>query len=389
MFFAVTNKRDDHFPQTYSLGNLYVNVDDGWNTFETDDSICIFKGYADNARLVDLVEADSFYNQHGNFTVLQYNKQNQTITVFSDQWRAYRIWYSKDYGLSNLHKKDSEIWTDDSVIISQDLSIQHNVQDVIGDLPQTHTDLESVLNYAHNKLLEKTENFLKHNNLPLKVFLTSGSDTMLVYSYIQQLTNKYDMLWERKIEWNYFYMHNHQTIHREVPLGLYLHLYNDPCVLASGAPGDEFLVRNPQMVSSIARYYGVDFWSLFDESPNDYMKDHYEKVFYNYKKPFAPYNLDGLGLPEMVRHLANINANDAQHWHFCNTYTWTPLRDLDIFKQIVALPLDQLVGQITGAEISIELIKRNNPDLLRYMSPDKNANDYLKVLYPMMTKQLA
>ena len=78
--------------------------------------------------------------------------------------------------------------------------------------------------------------------------------------------------------------------------------------------------------------------------------------------------------------LCNIVANDWQHWHLGNTLTWTPLRDLEIFKILLRLPLSHAINQIMNSEFSQFLIERNTPGATRFLSDQKNTGSALKNL---------
>ena len=85
-------------------------------------------------------------------------------------------------------------------------------------------------------------------------------------------------------------------------------------------------------------------------------------------------------LAEVIDNCSNYNINDWQHWHFGNTLTWTPLRDIEIFKLVASLPLADLKNQIMNSTLSKELICRNNPKILDYLSEQKNATNHMENL---------
>jgi hypothetical protein len=81
--------------------------------------------------------------------------------------------------------------------------------------------------------------------------------------------------------------------------------------------------------------------------------------------------------------------NDCQHWHLGNTLTFTPLRDLALFKLLLRLPFADAVAQIMHSEISLALIERNDPELLKYISPIKNTGETFSNLVYLMNKHSA
>jgi hypothetical protein len=78
--------------------------------------------------------------------------------------------------------------------------------------------------------------------------------------------------------------------------------------------------------------------------------------------------------------ICNILANDWQHWHLGNTLTWTPLRDLEIIKILLRMPLPHAINQIMDSEFSKCLIERNAPGATRFISDQKNTGPSLKNL---------
>ena len=85
-------------------------------------------------------------------------------------------------------------------------------------------------------------------------------------------------------------------------------------------------------------------------------------------------------------HLCNVMVNDWQHWHLGNTLHWTPLRDLDIFKIIMRLPLQDAVEQIVDNKFSRALIERNIPNGSSLISTQKNTGPVLKNLNKLFEK---
>jgi hypothetical protein len=80
-------------------------------------------------------------------------------------------------------------------------------------------------------------------------------------------------------------------------------------------------------------------------------------------------------------------VNDWQHWHLGNTLTWTPFRDLELFKLFLALPYEQAVAQIMNSAVSCELIERNVPGLTQVLSDQKNTGNAMKNLRVLLNQQ--
>jgi len=106
----------------------------------------------------------------------------------------------------------------------------------------------------------------------------------------------------------------------------------------------------------------------------------HKSVFEQQQKEFVPSK-------DLVWDLCNTVANDWQHWHIGNTLTWTPLRDLELFKMCLALPYDQAIGQIVNSAVSRELIERNVPGLTQVISDQKNTGNFMRNLRVLLNQQ--
>jgi hypothetical protein len=83
---------------------------------------------------------------------------------------------------------------------------------------------------------------------------------------------------------------------------------------------------------------------------------------------------------EFYHSLCDIVANDWQHWHLGETLHWTPLRDLEIFKILMRLPLSDAIDQIMDSTLSRALIEKNVPGATELISDQKNTEPILKNL---------
>jgi hypothetical protein len=85
-------------------------------------------------------------------------------------------------------------------------------------------------------------------------------------------------------------------------------------------------------------------------------------------------------LAQAIRKGCDYNSNDWQHWHLGKTLTYTPLRDIEMFKLYARLEVDALKEQLMNSAIQIRLIGKNNPKLLNILSPQKNSLNYMENL---------
>ena len=70
--------------------------------------------------------------------------------------------------------------------------------------------------------------------------------------------------------------------------------------------------------------------------------------------------------------------NDHQHWHLGNTITFTPFKDIQILKWILELDeqkyIIELIDNIVDARLEKELIAKNDPNLLQFLTANKNQD---------------
>jgi hypothetical protein len=254
------------------------------------------------------------------------------------------------------------------ITVHADLAVTENKFDVIGQADLVTSTVDQI----DELLIDKIQRFLSHNQRPLRVFLSGGVDTLLLYSYVHRLGADYELIWNLHTDLDEFYLANSSDIkkywgYRQI------HHWQMPCVLASGAPGDEFMLRSPVTADMYLKSHGTGIPDLLTTNPDclhyDYfMLPKHQKVFEN-TTPARD-----------VQELCNILVNDWQHWHIGNTLTWTLLRDLEVTKLLFRIPLESAVGQILNSDLSKKLIERNIPGATAWISDQKNTGAMRKNL---------
>ena len=383
MFFHISKTVQDNFPYNHLTENFVVNLDEGWHqaTDQNNNKIW-YKGYLDQGQLSDhvLEIANEEEPKHsGNFCVIKVFDQG--LVLRTDKLRSFPIWYDVDQGLTNLHQFTETYWSDSFVKLNNDLTIIHSKYDAIGDIDDSLLSMESVI-YEVDKILDqKVKEFITGNDTTIRVFLSGGIDTALVYSYIQKHTNNYELVPYLHCDFDYFYLKNHITLSK---LWGYtqIHHWKEPCILASGAPGDEFTVRSPTTANLLLLHYGLSIPELLatTEYKDCLHSEYYSKLDYYKLWEEQKSNYSSESLKDTIRNCCNYNINDWQHWHFGNTLTWTPLRDIRLFKLIARLPIEDLKQQIMNSAIQINLIGKNNPKILDYLSTKKNSKNFFSNL---------
>ena len=375
MFFHISKQSQENYPCQWQLGSFAISTDNGWKNMAVGPVQILYKGYADLGPLDSLlgqVMFQSIPQLSGNFCALVV--VNDTLTIQTDRYRGFPI-YIGHSDINNLVPADRTAWTDSLITVSADLTVIENKFDVIGEINTTELDFQEALDQVHDILTRKTQQFLSHNILPLKIFLSGGVDTMLVYSYLRAANAEFELLDYTHLEHDYFWRTNSHLIEKYWAYRQ-THHWKQPCILASGTPGDEFMLRNPVTGDFYLRHLGT---TLNDSILPTHTQHDYVKLEKNQKqlndRPVLCTTKE-----ELHYRLCNIMTNDWQHWHLGNTLHWTPLRDVSILKIIMRLPLQHAIDQITDNKFSQALIERNIPGGARFISDQKNTGPVLKNL---------
>ena len=381
MFFTLSKNPKKNFIHTFELGRVFLNTDAGWKVLDLGENTVYYKGYADSAPLESLFDAVIEQERptlKGNFCMIIYNHSTKVISIKTDLYRSFPIYLDPGREITNLYPTDDVVWTDSAITADQELNIEKIKHDVIGKINTDPIDKETALNQIDELLSKKTQQFLQHNKLPIKVHLSGGVDSMLVFSYLKKYTDNFELIKCSHIDYDRFWLCNEHQLKKFWGYKQ-IHHWTAPCVLTSGAPGDEFMLRSPLTSHYWLTYHDQNLITLLNQPQwkNCLHRDYF-------KKPELQeiFQRSGLGNKtyNVYWQLCNININDWQHWHLGNTLTWTPLRDIEIFKILIRLPLEDAVGQIFDSELSKTLIKHNDPALVDLISTQKNSGSYMSNL---------
>jgi hypothetical protein len=372
MFFHISDQPQENYPCHWQLGSFHVSTDSGWQLAQVGTAQVLYKGYADcadlNNLLMDIV-LQSTPRILGNFCALVL--VDNTLTMQTDRYRSFPI-YIGNHAVNNLIPAEHTAWTDSLITVHPDLTVTENKFDVIGN-----TELGSgTVDQIDQLLTDKIKLFATHNQLPLRVFLSGGVDTLLLYSYICKLDIPHEVVWNLHTDLDNFYLANSGDIkkywgYRQI------HHWQEPCVLVSGAPGDEFMLRSP----TTANQYLLNRGTSIPEQLHHYPDCLHRDYFLQYTELFNSQTI------ATDIELCNTVVNDWQHWHLGNTVTWTPLRDLELFKLFLSLPYDLTLSQIMSSAISCKLIERNVPGLTQVLSDQKNTGNLMRNLRGLLKQQ--
>jgi hypothetical protein len=243
LFFHIGQLAQENFSHWYQLGQFHVSTDAGWYQHCDANYTAVYKGYADSDRLINLLDQIVQQTQpelFGNFCVIVYDHVSGRLQIQTDRLRSFPI-YIGDDSVTNLVPTARTAWTDSLVSIDRDFAIAESKFDVIGPIDTTPVTTEQAVDLIHDRLTEKTQSFLKFNTLPVRAFLSGGIDSLLVYSYLQRFSQDVELVKCNIIEYDQFWLQNSGDIsghwaYRQI------HHWIKPCVLTSGAPGDEFML---------------------------------------------------------------------------------------------------------------------------------------------------
>lgn len=375
MFFNVGHTLLENYPCHWQLGSFFVSTDLGWTYRELGPTKILYKGYADSDSLENLLEQISLQacpTLTGNFCVLVLTNNN--LQIQTDRYRSFPIYVGST--INNLIPTDRTIWADSVITVHTDLSVTEAKFDVIGNIETSTMSLDHVLSAITDIVDQKTKLFLKHNRLPIRVFLTGGVDSMLVYSFLKKHTNEIELVKGLHFDYDYFWLKNSSEIKKFWAYNQ-IHHWTEPCVLASGTPGDEFMLRSPVTADLWLKNQNVRIIDLLQDPA---WKNSMQSAYFQKDKNYKIFQEQIVNSNNLSWDLCNMLVNDWQHWHLGNTLTWTPLRDLEVFKLILRLPLDTVIGQVMNSRVSTELIEHNVPGLSKYVVDSKNSVNSLAKL---------
>lgn len=369
MFFNLGTDKLSNFPQHWAVGSLWLSTDAGWNHVSLGGWQLVYKGYAEAAQLDLLLPnilTESAPQTLGNFCVVAWNDAG--IRIFSDRWRGFPIWYNQHQCITNLTPCDHTAWTDSIVSVDFDLRIREVNFDAVGTLDSTPLTKNEAVDIIDQRLRSRISQFLSNNKRPLKVFLSGGVDTLLVWSYVHALGAEFELVDYLHVDLDQFWRCNS---HHLAKFWAYkqIHHWKESVCLASGAPGDEFMLRSPTTADLWLRRRGTSIPNQLSNLQQCLHRDYFQQAKHQYI-----FDCHDQKLPESTDwQLCNMVLNDWQHWHIGNTLTWTPLRDLEIFKVFLRLSVTDAVDQIMNSSISRLLIERNAPGACSMLGDQKNT----------------
>lgn len=351
MFFRLAHDRDPRFPQHHRLANgLWLSTDSGWHTHDGS----MIKGYADEVPLADIPTHPDRRLLRGNFCVFE--ARADRVEIIHGSERSFPVWRS-DAAVTNLYAEGDPVWADKRLRVDADMGCE-TTRDMTWQETQVRDDAELV-DRVHEILLNKFRSFMAHNTLPIKLFLTGGIDTTTLWAYLDHLGVDYELVDYEYMKYTPFYERNYKRL-KEYTLYNQTQLWDEDCVLVSGACGDEMLLRGPQTLSMALARHGVELEGL--TQVDDYHHEYYARYKHDSHRPrdYSKVILDTL-------------YNDHQHWHIDRTLHFTPFKDMRLPALVLQASRELLVAQARNADINRALISRMDANKLNKITKYKNS----------------
>jgi len=373
MFFELSKNSQKNFPQHFILpNNLVLNTDEGWKKIVINDYVIILKGYSNNYDLKTLASkltTNERTSIKGNFCAFVCT--DDSVKILHDRDRGFPIWIG-ERSITNLIEQSEPVWEDCTLTVDSMMNVDKKWTSPYAFKRKEISD-QSIIDNIHNLLNESFENFLSHNTLPLKMYLSGGIDTLLAWTYLDNFTKNYEIVDYEYIKNTYFYTTNKKIIQKH-QLYNQIHLWDHPCVLVTGSCGDEYFMRGPHTAGQILKYHGYNLIENISES--DYM------WYFLNRESSKQGVLNGIDSVKEDQSLESVyedvfarNKNDFQHWHLDNTLTFTPFKDTSITELVLQSSTEQLISQAKNASIQKELIRKIDDRKLKFLTKWKNYYD--------------
>lgn len=360
MFFTISPVVDDRLPCHTKLGSYWLSHDHGW-AFEKN---YWFKGY--------------YYDQldHGNFLKIKL-LSDSVIELEHDRVRGFPLWWDNDNKiLTNLLGHGLELWTDKKILL-QDYCLKDSDIPPDNQLISNDLTIELAADLLCENLISKAKR-LSNQNLPKKIFLTGGVDTVTLYSVLKYIGAEVELIDYEYIRYDWFLDKNFKEIQKNHWAYNQCHHWDSPTILVTGSYGDEFLMRGPLTAALWATWHNIDVIDILRNNDNLYhsryfLRDKNYKIFKNTRENLVKIQQQYQSYSDLCNKLVDINCNDFQLWNLGNTITWTPYKDVKLLKLCLSINPDDLTAQILDAALNKLVIQKLYPNALSLLSKHKNS----------------
>lgn len=384
MFFSITLEPDTRFPDQRKITDRYwFNSDPGW----TWSGSFVYKGYADQIPL-DQIPAhfNRCNNYTGNFCVVNFD--HNVITVRHNRNRSFELWYDQTT-LTNLPPPQGRenVWASHAVVIDDEVRLFPIATD--NRPPGGELTWNQALDQVLELLEQNIREFVTTNRPQLKLYLSGGIDTLMLYSLLTKLEIPFELVTAAHYDQDEFTTRNHEALNYFWNYSQ-IHHWREPSWLVTGSHGDEYFLRGPEVIAMLTSWHDIDFNKIMQDNPDAYHAYYFRK----YETVFKTAWDNRLSLQKQYpkiqllhNHIINFLINDYQYYHLGNTLTWTPFRNIEIVRILLQVPIKELLSQFISANFSRNIVSRHNPDLLKSLSRFKNYNSS-ENLWPLLKSHM-
>lgn len=390
MFFNLGHKKDAHqrWPHTVRLTSTFIlEMDEGWTELETKEFKIMYKGYLDFKDLgqeLEKLSSTSPIKETGNFLAFIVH-HNEKVSVLQPEERTTPLFYQDEpdfFHMTNLSKKPEHF----TLMRNEWLEITPEGRASIQSFhpcespPLYEKSEDEVLQELNNYLNKKIRHFFKlQAGANFKLFHSRGADTSTLYAYI--LKNNFDVeiiQGEHKgpgVFYDNFKKYLNSTWNYQQ-----IHHWSRPCILISGAHGDEMLLRTPLSATLLLSLVGARPLSLIKKRPKGYnsqylmRKNNRPELKRAQRRGLVKRIFKSFDRNELYDELKFYMLDDYQHWHLGHTLTYTPFKDIHLLRILLQGPVHLWQKQFTDAYVNKKLIEMNSSELLNQMSSSKNQN---------------
>ena len=355
MFFTISKQRDERLPHHSPLGAWCLSRDDGWN----------YSGGPWHKGI------------SGNSLSIHHDSQSGNVTFEHGVNRSFPLWWnSETLTLTNLLGTGEPIRADKRMVLFGDWLLTEH-QDIHGAIDTDVLSQDAVVDGIRTQLIKSTRDVYPWQT---RLFVTGGIDTVTLLALLKGVGDQiFDLMNYQYFEYDKFTNRNIADIQQQHWAYRQIHHFIDNnTILASGAYGDEYMMRGPYTIAMWCAWQNINIVDMLKKS-SGYHVDYFclpknLMVFQSAWDRRADIQSQYPEYKDLVRQILDVNANDHQHWHLGKTLTWTPFLNPELTKLMLRLSVEDMLGQIINADVSRAVIQSLHPDCCKLLSLTKNRN---------------
>ena len=314
-------------------------LDKGW----TQQNSVWYKGYSTECKLNENID-----------NILNGYRPKGIWCVIASNAGQYKIYHPEmcnfpSDGTSNLYNKTTATTT-------VELNSSTNTMDTVVDM-------------VFSILINNCQGYAKYNSDILNIWCTGGLDSVLLLALCEKANIPYNLYAHKSHSAYHAEYESMLTKHvkTEFPNYQFMSLFADKTVLGTGYDGDSFLCRHPEQINVLANCLG--------STAHDMVKPEHYLASYLKRPIFSSMSNIVWKMPEEEAKSRVLHGilQWISVWHLDNTITFTPYRDMDLFKTVLTLPIRELVDASLDGTIQKKVIEKCNPDILSLVDKQKNT----------------